>query len=163
MSGKWDDPNVPKSGWSFDWIEDIGEPDFICEMCEVQDIRYIHHMTHPEFGELLVGCICAGHMEADPARAVVREAEFKNRERRRFNWTRRRWRRSRGGNSFLNVNGFNIVVFPKDDHWSARITNRETGETTFAKRKYLHENAAKLAAFDALELLMARAMRSRMP
>jgi hypothetical protein len=41
--------------------------------------------------------------------------------------------------------------------WRAgRIEDRATGEVIFSKRKYLHENAAKLAAFDALEMLMKK-------
>lgn len=153
--GKWG--VLPSKGWSCVAIEDLEEPSETCEMCEVATIRYVHLMTHPDYdGELRCGCICAGKMEGDEDRAAARETEFKSREVRRRNWTRRQWRTSASGNSFINVNGFNIVVFPRDDHWAGRIEDRATGEVLFSKRKYLHENAAKLAAFDAMEMLMKR-------
>ena len=156
-TGKWCVEGVPHRGWTCLGVEDLGEPSFTCEMCEMVTIRYVHTMAHPAYSDTLdVGCICAGHMEGDQQAAVVRETEFKNRAARRRNWTRRKWRVSRNSNHFLNVNGFNIVVFPHDNHWAGRIENRQTGEVLFSKRRYLHANAAKLAAFDAMEMMMKK-------
>src|SRR4051794_39614902 len=64
--GKWSQPGVPHRGWSCVDIEDLGAPDLVCEMCERQEIRSVHHMEHPDYpGSLRCGCICAGHMEED--------------------------------------------------------------------------------------------------
>jgi hypothetical protein len=166
MSGKWENPNVPKKGWAcIDIYDDVGDNGdgededltFLCQMCEAKLIRYVHVMTHPAYeGELEVGCICAGHMELEPGAAVERERAFKNRALRRRNWTRRQWRTSRKGNPFIRVNGFVISVFPQRGGWGGVITDNFTGQTLFAKRIYVHENAAKLAAFDAMELWMKR-------
>ena len=69
-TGKWTQPGVPHKGWVCVDIEDLGSPDHVCEMREVQDVRYVHLMTHPDYaGKLRVGCICAGHMEGDSSRA----------------------------------------------------------------------------------------------
>ena len=47
-------------------VEDLGKVDAGCEMCETQEIRYVHHMKHPEYpGSLGVGCVCAGKIEDD--------------------------------------------------------------------------------------------------
>ena len=136
-------------------IEDLGEPSLTCEMCETQEIRYVHHMTHPTFEtELAVGCVCAGNLEQDYEGARRREATFKNSQARKKNWLTRKWRASPNGNSYINVDGYNVVVFPdRRPHprsWSFRVTNRKTGNPGQARKPYPSEDAAKLRAFDAL-------------
>jgi hypothetical protein len=64
-TGKWRRPGVPHKGWQCIDIEDLEEPCHVCEMCEVQIVRYVHTMFHPDYGTLEVGCICAGYMEQD--------------------------------------------------------------------------------------------------
>lgn len=76
----WKDEAVPHSGWSCTGVEDLGAPVGICEMCGYQIIRYVHHMEHPRYTSLSVGCICAGKMEGSIAEAKRREAEFKNKQ-----------------------------------------------------------------------------------
>src|SRR5262245_58588209 len=90
-TGKWRLPGVPHKGWQCLDVEDLDEPSFICEMCEVQIIRYVHHMWHDDYGGLKVGCICAGHMEQDIVGARRREASFKLTLARRRRWLSRRW------------------------------------------------------------------------
>ena len=61
-TGKWRDPKVPHKGWSCFEIFDAGKPDRVCQMCEQQQIRYVHVMKHPDYLETLnVGCVCAGN------------------------------------------------------------------------------------------------------
>ena len=51
--GKWSEAGVPHRGWICVDIEDLGEPQMVCEMCESRRIRYVHHMQHPQFREVL--------------------------------------------------------------------------------------------------------------
>ena len=54
--GKWSQAGVPHRGWTCIGVDDLEEPDHICEMCEHAEVRYVHVMTHPDYeGELLVG------------------------------------------------------------------------------------------------------------
>jgi len=53
--GKWSMPGFPHSGWTCIDIENLGAPDAICEMCERQDIRYVHAMEHPDYPEAAFG------------------------------------------------------------------------------------------------------------
>jgi len=54
-TGKWSQAGVPHRGWTCVDIDDLGEPSATCEMCETQEIRYVHrdlaarrrHMTTP--------------------------------------------------------------------------------------------------------------------
>jgi hypothetical protein len=44
-TGKWIEPGVPHKGWVCVAITDLEEVDAVCEMCEVQEIRYVHSST----------------------------------------------------------------------------------------------------------------------
>jgi hypothetical protein len=152
--GKWADPGFPKRGWVLIEIGDLGPNQSafaICEMCEVRDIRYVHHVEHHDYPEGLgVGCVCGGRMTEDPAAAEAGERGLRNIAGRRARWLSRHWRESRKGNEFLNVDGFNISVFPKSGGWGGCVKNSETERAVFAKRTYPTAEAAKLAAFDAM-------------
>jgi hypothetical protein len=150
-SGKWAQPGVPHKGWTCIDIEDLGEPSATCEMCETQEIRYVHHMEHPSYSQVLgCGCICAGHMEDDYEGARQREKVVRNSSARRQRWLTRNWRTSRNGNPFLNADGYNIVVYPAGQGWGFRVSNRETEKNITARRLLASMDAAKLRAFDAM-------------
>jgi len=75
LADKWSLPGVPHKGWTCTSVDDLGTPDQVCEMRETQDIRYVHHMEHPDYPESLgVRCVCAENMENDyegPRRGFV--------------------------------------------------------------------------------------------
>ncbi len=107
----WKREEVPHSGWVCTGVEDLGVPVGICEMCGYQIIRYVHHMKHPEYRDLAVGCVCAGRMEGDVESAKRREAEFKNRQARRTNFLKRKWKRSKKGNEYLKIDNHIVVLY----------------------------------------------------
>jgi len=149
-TGKWREPGAPHKGWQCINIEDLEEPCHLCEMCEVQIVRYVHTMFHPDYGTLDVGCICAGYMEQDLAGARQRETSFKQRLSRRINWLRRTWRVSHSGNEFINTHdGFNVVVFQNGETWGARFLHKQSGYVRFSRRPYASADAAKLAAMQS--------------
>jgi hypothetical protein len=158
-AGKWSKPGVPHKGWICINIEDRGEADDVCEMCEAQAIRYVHYMQHQDYPEVLgAGCICAGKMADDDDGARRREADLRNAAQRRQRWLSRKWKESAKGNAYLNTDGFNIVIYPRWDPrtgrvWTFRITDRETERSIPSKRIFPKEDRAKLAAFDALIFL----------
>jgi hypothetical protein len=135
-------------------VSDLEAPIHCCEMCESKFVRYVHTMRHPNHPELDVGCICAGHMEGNKFAARQREQDFKQRSARKSKWLSRAWFLSRSGNEYLNVDGFNIVIYyQRGGYWSARIKHRETGYQKFSQRRYATAEQAKLAAFDAMQIL----------
>ncbi len=110
--GKWSEPGVPHRGWHCVDVEDLGEPSQLCQMCEGVDVRYVHHMQHADYPDVLaVGCVCAEHMEEDYAGPRRREERVKKAARRRASWARRAWNLSRKGNFYINAEGFNITIF----------------------------------------------------
>jgi hypothetical protein len=152
MTGKWSTPGVPHKGWSCVSVEDREAPDAICEMCEVQEIRYVHHMEHPDYAETLaVGCVCAERMEDDYEAPRRRERHLRNAAQRRTRWLGRKWKTSRKGNPYINVDGMNITVFRRPDgSWGGKIADRQTDTSLTSRRRYATEDQAKLAAFDAM-------------
>ncbi len=158
MTGKWCQPGVPHKGWICEDVEDLGAPTAVCEMCEVASIRYVHYLTHPDFGEqpLGVGCRCAENMEQHSVRPLERERNLRNSAARKRRWLSRNWRISASGNEFVNTDGMNIAVYQRNGTWSARITDRFSGDTRYSRRAYESEDAAKLKAFDAMIFLKNR-------
>ena len=143
----WKRDDVPKSGWVCTGISDLGEPVGVCEMCGHQIIRYVHHMKHPDYRPLNVGCICAGKMEGDVNEARRREQEFKSRQARRENFKRRNWKTSRNNNSYLKIKDRIIVLYynEKRNNWKYSLDN------VFCTEVYATRDEAMDAAFDAME------------
>jgi hypothetical protein len=156
--GRWNEAGVPHRGWICIDFADLGKPTEICEMCQHAKIRYVHVMQHPDYPEALrCGCVCAENMEHDYTAARRREQIAKNHARRRANWLERKWHYSSKGNPYLNVDGFNIVLFPAGrQKWKGRITDRRTKRTILSKRDYDSLATMKLAAFDAMTVLKSR-------
>lgn len=158
-SGKWLDNVTPKRGWACTGAEDLGTGvTEECEMCEREQVRYIHLMTHgnQEPLELRVGCICSGHMEGSldteqsVAQAVAtaqrRTANLNNRDKRRQNFPNLGgWKESKNGNPWIK----------KDGHW-VTITSGKYGKYSAIVDKHpLNQwvdtiELAKFAAFDYL-------------
>ena len=108
-------------------------------------------MEHPNYPEIIVvGCMCAEHLEQDYVRPKEREERLKGAARRRKTLTTRKWNLSAKGNRYLNTDSFNITVFQKGAGYRLSVSNRETGNAHWGRKDYPTEEAAKTAAFDAL-------------
>lgn len=150
---------MPHKGWICVDVEDLGEPSATCEMCETVEIRFVHRMQHPEYADVLgVGCVCAEHMSEDYTGPRERERALRSLHRRKARWLKRRWTLNRDGDSCLRTDGFVIVLLQhRDRTWGARITDEQgTRRTHSSRRKYTTEQAAALAAFDAMIVLKHR-------
>jgi len=156
MSGKWENPNVPHSGWECIDVQDLGEPIMTCQMCEREIIRYAHYMRHPNYQRgLTVGCICAGKMEGDLQSAKERDSFMKSRMNKRKNWLERKWKISRNGNQYVKSDGFIVVMKQKEGLWSAFVKSEDGSFEKWSSRKNANENEMKLAAFDCLTKVLA--------
>ena len=147
-SNLWDDPTVPKEGWVCVGVSDLGEPSAVCEMCGRQIIRYVHHMRHPRYRPLGVGCVCAGKMEGDPEGARARERDFKRRESRKKTFLARKWKVSRNGNRYLKIREHIIVLIEE----RSRGGWRYSFDGTFCRETFATQEGAILAVFEELEV-----------
>lgn len=143
----WNRDDVPKTGWFCTGVTDLGEPVGVCQMCGHQIIRYVHHMVHPHYHPLNVGCICAGKMEGNIEKAKQRENDFKNREKRRENFKKRKWKQSKNNNSYIKIKDHLIVLYynAKYNNWKYSLDNQ------FCVEVYKDKESAMDAAFEALE------------
>ena len=154
--GKWSVAGVPHKGWTCVDIEDLGSPSAECEMCESQTIRYVHHMEHPDYPEVLqVGCVCAGHMEGDLAASRAREASMKSRDAKRKRWTTRAWEVSAKGNPNIKADGYRVTVYPRGGGWACTVAALDNSEVQHSRRNFTTINEAKLAAFDHITKLLS--------
>ena len=165
--GKWSQSEVPHKGWSCVDLEDLGEPFAICEMCEHQEIRYVHTMRHPEYPELLgVCCVCAGNMEADYTSARRRESNAKSMAGKRSRFMNSpNWRATNNGGQRINRKGCLIVISKKYSfgywikrnatEWSgwgfATEDEAKRGTTEWSQWGFATEDEAKRAAFYKLQ------------
>lgn len=93
-----------------------------------------------------VGCICAEKMSDDYIGPKAREGDLRNRAARRTRWLTRKWRRSVKGNSYINVEGCNLLVYSTSTKcWGFKIGAR------FSRLTYATADEAKLAMFDDFE------------
>lgn len=60
------------------------------------------------------------------------------------------WKVSRMGNPYLNVEGFNLVVYARQNKWSVNIKNRASGVTKSGQKLYSSISEAKIGALNAL-------------
>lgn len=83
----------------------------ICMMCGKERIRYVHVVSHPDYGEeLLVGCQCAEKLTEDYINPKLKEKELRNKTNRRTNFFKRKWKISAKGNQYLNIDGHHILI-----------------------------------------------------
>lgn len=84
MANLWNNPGIPHTGWLMAGpAQDGGSPIHRCEMCNKPDIRYLHPVRHPEYGNLTVGSECADKMTADAEIMYQREFLEKTNNRRK--------------------------------------------------------------------------------
>ena len=145
----WRRDDVPKTGWVCTGVTDLGEPVGVCEMCGHQIIRYVHHMYHPNYRSLGVGCICAGKMEGNIDRAKKREQDFKNKQSRKDSFKNRQWKTSKNSNSYIKIKDHLVVLYHNKmyNNWKYSLDN------TFCLEVYSSREEAMDAAFEALEKL----------
>jgi hypothetical protein len=154
--GKWSVAGVPHRGWICVDIEDLGEPQVTCEMCESRSIRYVHHMQHSDYSEILkVGCVCAGHMEGNLSASRAREASMKSRSSKRKRWITRAWKVSAKGNPYIAADGYRITVYPRGGGWAATIAAVDDSLLQHSRRNFKTIAEAKLAAFDHITRVLA--------
>lgn len=146
----WNQEGIPHKGWNHVNVIDMGEAIEKCQMCGKEDIRYVHIMEHADYVEdLRVGCVCAEKMSNDYDRPREKEQKLRNRAARRTKWLTRTWRVSAKGNPFLNIESYNITVFPtKYGKWGYKIGDK------FGKEYYKTQDGAKLASFEHINDLL---------
>lgn len=143
--GKWAQAGVPHLGWNCETVEDLEKPSQLCEMCEKETIRYVHHMSHAEHADLKVGCVCAEHMSGDYETPKKRQREVINEARRREKERLEakdsilqfkksflaQWPTSKKGNEYFKLHADHFVIF-KSPYGFGAIWSKKDGTQTKA-------------------------------
>ena len=158
MPNYWKIPGVPHKGWRLIDVEDIredGQSELdtnyeCCMMCGHDKIRYVHIVSHDEYGEeFRVGCNCAEKMTGDYVNPEQRERELRNRANRRTNWNNKQWRISRNENYFMNYENHHLLIFK--DRYSGKFKIKI--DELYGKKTYDDIENAKIAVFKNVEYL----------
>lgn len=123
MNGHWRNPNFPKTGWVLSHIIDLGEPSDICEMCKVQEIRYVHFIDHMTTHDRLhVGCICGGKLTGEIDRHKSLEGRLRKKAAQKGHWPGlKSWKISQNGNPWIKKDGILVVLFNSGGDWSYAV------------------------------------------
>lgn len=161
MPNYWKIQGVPHKGWRLIDVEDIREDgqseldtDYeCCMMCGHDKIRYVHIVTHDEFGEVFrVGCNCAEKMTGDYLNPERRERELRNRTNRRLTWNKKVWKINEKGNLILKYDSHRITIFQTKNSNQYKVVI----DGTFGKKIFNDVASAKNAAFKGVEYLKGK-------
>lgn len=145
-SGKWRDPGVPHKGWTYLGCEDSGSLSMTCEMCEKEEIRHIHTVSHPDYPTTLeVGCVCAEHLTEDYAGPRAAEAAVKRHRARQKTFLERGWKSGLNGSFSRSWKGRRVLLAPRGQGWIAKVDG-EGGRRIFPGRQ--EAGAAVFRHFD---------------
>jgi len=165
---RWDRPDIPHKGWVCVGMEDLGE--FVddgdieyesCEMCGKERIRYVHIMSHNDFGILRVGCGCAAKMEEDYENPKQRDDEARNKASRRTTFMKKDWRRNENGNYTIRYKGETITIMKSRYGSGYGVIFKGTPMWEYKGRRNMDLYTAKRAAFDLFDSLHEVSRRPR--
>ena len=146
---QWNKSGYPHKGWNWESVTDLEEATHVCEMCDKENIRYVHTMRHSvENISIDVGCICAEKLSEDYT-GLYKEREKKLRgiAQRKKSFLSRKWKHNLKKNSwFLDIDGITVTIFPDKftpGKWKYVFNNK------FSDLKFDTVESAQLAAFDA--------------
>jgi len=133
-SGKWRDQGVPHKSWTYHGCEDSGSLSMTCEMCEKEEIRHIHYVSHPDYpNELQVGCVCAENLTSDYSGPRAAEAAVKRYRSRLGTFLKKGWKPGQNGSFSRTWKGHRVLVAPRGVGWIAKVDG-EGGRKVFPGR-----------------------------
>lgn len=142
--------NIPRRGWYCEQVYSVqdSDPDAheVCQFCGNDRVKVVFVMTHKTYPEKLrADSACIEKLMDNYVDPIIREKEFLNRHRRRNNWLELPWRVSEQGNDFINVSGYNIVIFEdrrQPGKWGYHVKGGSN------RKLYDTKDLAKIAVFD---------------
>ncbi len=150
----WSEPNFPHKGWKSDTVIDLREDEdrefeeyADCQACDHERIRFVHILKHPEYKDpIRVGCVCAEKLTNDYVSLREKESALRSRATRRARFPKRKWKTSKQGNLYLNIDGQNVGVKPLPNGKFKVWIGKKHGDIVFDTLR-----EAQLRIFDKLE------------
>lgn len=162
----WTEKGVPHKDWTCLEVYDLGEATHTCDMCNKEQIRYVHVMRHSTTGDKKqVGCVCAAAMALESVGdAKERERGYKNMFKRRETFMKK-WLWGSYSREFYktaskdfytlcenNKGGFRIKTWIRGEKRLIGMNNRFVGEKEWGSaRLFSTATEAKYYVFEVLE------------
>jgi hypothetical protein len=106
-----------------------------CEMCEKEEIRHIHDVSHPDYPAVLhVGCVCAENLTNDYAAPRAAEAAVKRHRSRLRTFLDKGWKAGRNGSLSRAWKGHRVLLAPRGQGWIAKVDG-QGGRKVFGARE----------------------------
>jgi len=105
-----------------------------CEMCEKEEIRHIHYVSHADYPtQLQVGCVCAENLTADYTGPRTAEAAVKRHRSRQKAFLSKGWKPGLNGSFSRAWRGRRVLLAPRGQGWIAKVDG-EGGRKIFPGR-----------------------------
>lgn len=146
----------PLQGWEYITIIDLSPKCGHCASCGTA-IRYVHHISHAEYGAIGVGCECADRLTGSQA-ASENEGKAKKLVKRKERYMNSpKWESHKNG-MFFKLDGYCIRIWCHDTYFNLEIgfmVRKESNgfihyEFLKSKRRYYSAWDAKEKAFDVI-------------
>jgi len=100
---------IPSLGWTLIDVSDLGGDMHACEYCANERVRFVHTISHPDYPDIRVGCICASKLTGDGTACKAREQKLRNKASRYKQWLRNHpWQ---GDQEQTSVQGYGNVTW----------------------------------------------------
>lgn len=104
---------IPQYGWKYEGMDDLEDIEETCQLCGTE-IRYVHYLSHSDFGCIVVGSVCADKL-LNNEQASTNEHTFKIEQQRlqRFIYSPK-WKHRKNCYIYENLDDFKIMVIEKE-------------------------------------------------
>ena len=161
--GKWIATGLPLDGWSrVPAPRQEGSGGF-CQRCRASIRGIAQLLHHPSYdGVLRVDALCARQLlQASQATSAYERLPPRSRAAKRLLWIDRSWWRDEAGCAYLRADGYLVSSCAHDGAWRFEVRRIGAQRAARTGSGYPTDEAARLAAFDAItNLLLAKARRS---
>lgn len=107
-------PNaIPQYGWEHEGMDDLEDIEETCQLCGTE-IRYVHYLSHSDFGCIVVGCVCADKLlNNKQASSIEHTYKLEFQRLQRF-IDSPKWEHHKDCYFYENLEGFKIMIVEKE-------------------------------------------------
>lgn len=134
---------MPQSGWELIGCDDLGDVIENCELCGT-DIRYVHAITHRNWGSMGVGTDCCDRLTGTAVASEHHERHIKTIDMRKRFVGSKRWKPLANGDLRIRQKGIEIFIRSAGDQFVIQM------DDAMGKAKYDTILDAKIRAFDSI-------------
>ncbi|WP_316894311.1 hypothetical protein [Ralstonia mannitolilytica] len=161
--GKWIAAGLPQNGWSRVPAPHSEGSGGFCQRCCASIRGTAQLLCHPSYdGVLRVDALCARQLlQASQATSAYERLPPRSRAAKRLLWIDRSWWRDEAGCAYLRADGYLVLSYAHKGAWRFEVRKIGVQRADRTGSGYSTDEAARLAAFDAItDLLLAKARRS---